>query len=299
MKENMIKLTLKDNVEKYISNNLEVLEVSLDKAAQKYINLKSQKKSLDFGQKLTPKSLEDLAPRVISKTRNFLEVKQNTDVSLSMFYLPDHIKRSLKIAAGTFTIATLAESLNGLTVQDLTIAGSLAVFFGAGTLLFALQMYSNSSFDYKNDLLLIGAGKTFNAVGAIAHEYTHYLQHHFTGLNMRTMNPIVEGHARGLEGVVSEKFAQEFDNQAYVFVSSERVAKELKDAYLYTCKKKKILPKKSLEKLPIPNIRWLLYSIDAHHYSIGVAAMTIACSKQGEKVYKDVMKNDFEFLRNP
>jgi hypothetical protein len=295
----MIEFTLKDNVEKYVSNNLEVLEVSLDKAAQKYINLKSKEKNLDFGQKLTPKSLEDLAPRVISKTRNFLEVHQNTDVSLSMFYLPDHIKRSLKIAVGTFTIATLAESLNGLTVQDLTTAGSLAVFFGAGTLLFALQMYSNSSFDCKNDLLLIGAGKTVNAVGAIAHEYTHYLQHHFTELDIQTRNPIVEGHARGLEGIVSEKFAQEFDNHAYVFISYDRVAKELKDAYLYTCKKKKVLPKKSLEKLPIPNIGGLLYSIDARHYSIGVAAMTIACSKHGEKVYKDVMKNDFEFLKNP
>lgn len=295
----MIELTLKDNVEKYIGNNLEALEISLDKAAQKYINLKSKKKSLDFGQKLTPKILEDLAPRVISKTRNFLEVKQSTDVSLSMFYLPDHIKRSLKIAAGTFTIAALAESLNGLTVQDLTIAGSMAVFFGAGTLLFSLQIYNNSSFDPGNDLLLIGSGKTFNAVGAIAHEYTHYLQHHFTELNIRTRNPVVEGHARGLEGIVSEKFAQEFDNQAYVFVSSERVAEELKDTYLYTCKKKKILPKKSLENLPIPNIGGLLYSIDARHYSIGVAAMTIACSKHGENVYKDVMKNDFEFLKSP
>ncbi|MDP2907477.1 MAG: hypothetical protein Q8O03_06055 [Nanoarchaeota archaeon] len=299
MKENMIEFTLKDNVEKYISNNLEVLETSLDKAAQEYINLKSKENSLDFGKELTPKILEDLAPRVIHETRSFLDVQQNTDVSLSMFYLPEQILRSLKIAAGTFTLATLIGAVNGLTIQDLTTAGALAVFFGGGTLMYSMQVYSSSSFDYKNDLLLIRAGKTVNAIGAIAHEYTHYLQHHFTELNIQTRNPIVEGHARGMERIISEKFAQEFDNPAYVFINYDRVAKELKDTYLYTCKKKKILPKKSLENLPIPNIRGLLYSIDAHHYSIGVAAMTIACSKQGEKVYKDVMKNDFEFLRNP
>ncbi len=217
-----------------------------------------------------------------------------------MLYLPDQIKRSLKIAAGTFTLAALVESVNGLTVQDLTMAGALAVFFGGGTILFALQAYSTSSFDFRDDLLLIGSSNTVNAVGAIAHEYTHCLQHHFTDLDViKSGNPIVEGHARGLEGIISEKFAREFDNQAYVFVHSERVAEELKYAYLYTCRKKNVFPKKSLENLPIPDIRGWLYSRYAHHYSIGVAAMTIACSKQGEKVYKDVMKNDFGFLNDP
>lgn len=296
----MIELTLENNVEKYINNNLEALEVSLDKAAQKYLKLRSKKKILDFGEKLTPKSLENLAPIVIAKTQSFLEAQQNTDVHLSMFYLPDQIKRSFRIAAGTFSVAGLIKSLNGFTVQDLVISGIIAVWFGAGTMLVALQMYGGSSFDWRNAHILIGSRKTANAVGAIAHEYTHYLQHNFTQLDVKTRNPIVEGHARGIEGIISEKYVQEYDNPAYVFVHSNRVAKELKDAYLYTCKKKKIIPKKSLENLPIPNIGGLLYNLTGnHHYSIGVAAMNIACSKYGEKVYKDVMKNDFEFLKNP
>ena len=39
----MIELTLKDNVEKYIGNNLEALEISLDKAAQNYLSLERKK----------------------------------------------------------------------------------------------------------------------------------------------------------------------------------------------------------------------------------------------------------------
>lgn len=294
----MIELTYKQNVEDYINNNLEVLEMLLDKAAQKYLNLKSKKNSLDFGQKLTPQNLENLAPAVIAKTMNYLEIKQSTDCCLSMFYLPDQIKRGLKVAAGTFAISGLVSALEGLTIGNLIMSGMIGALFGAGIIILARETYANSAFDYKDHHLLIGATKTVNAVGAIAHEYTHCLQHNFTQLDIKSesKNPIVEGHARGLEGIISEKYAQEFNNEAYTYVHSERVARELKTAYIYTCNKKEITPKESLEKLPIC-VDSFLFSTDIDHYSLGVAAMTIANSKHGEKIYKDVMKNDFEFLK--
>lgn len=295
----MINPTLKDNVEKYISNNLEVLETSLDKAAQKYISLEKKKKSLYFGQKLTPKNLEDLASRVVAKTMDFVEISQGPDCYLSMFYLPDQIKKGLKVAAGTFTIASIATALDHLTVPHLIMSGMIGALFGTGVIILARETYSNSSFDYKDNHLLIGSTNTVNAVGSIAHEYTHCLQHHFTHLDVKgeSANPIVEGHARGLEGIISEKYAQENDNHAYTYTHSERVSRELKTAYLYTCDKKEITPKETLEKLPI-EVNGFLHSTKIDHYSLGVAAMTIASSKHGENVYKKVMKNDFEFLKN-
>jgi len=295
----MIELTYKKNVEKYVNNNLEVLEDLLDKAAQKYIKLKNKKNKLDFGQKLTPKNLESLAPVVIAKTMDYLEVKHATDCYMSMFYLPDQIKRSLKVAAGTFIVAGLACSLDKLTISNLIMSGMIAALFGAGSIVLAKESYANSSFDYKYNHLMIGAKNTVNAVGSVAHEYTHCLQHYFTDLNIKhnLNNPIIEGHARGLEGIISEKYAQDFNNEAYNYLHSERVARELKIAYLYTCNKKEITPKKSLKELPIPLDSIFFYIIDIDHYSLGVTAMTIASAKNGDDVYKKVMKNDFDFLK--
>ncbi|MBM3199319.1 hypothetical protein FJZ53_00155 [Candidatus Woesearchaeota archaeon] len=293
----MISLTYKENVEAYIGNNLGILEDSLDKAAQKHLKLKAKKKSLDFGQALTPENLYQTSLKSISKTRGFLEINKTIDIHMSMFSSLEQFKRSLRVAAGTFAISGLIQSIGGLTFRGLMISGMLGVWFGAGTFVFAMQDYATSSYNPDDDHIRIGAQNTVNAAGAVAHEYTHCLQHNFTSIDVTTRNPIVEGHARGLEGIVSERFAQESNNEAYVFVHSQRVAQELKDAYLYACGKKNVTPKKSLEKLPIRNVRGWLSSYAGHHYSIGVAAMTLASAKYGDNVYKDVMKNDFNFLK--
>ena len=75
------------------------------------------------------------------------------------------------------------------------------------------------------------------------------------------------------------------------------MAEETKDAYLFVCAQRGITPRQSLANLPIPNVRGFLYRFFGHHYSIGVAAMSIAEAIHGDKIYRDVLRNDFSFLR--
>lgn len=293
----MIELSRRSNVELYIRNNLEALEEILNQRANLYLAAKNEKGKYDFGQKLTPDTLRKLAVEVIRDTKDFLQVTDTPPAYISMFHLPRDIKRGAYITLGIFTIATLAELTNGLTFKDLRTNGLIALLFGVGTVLTMQRDHLLSVFDGSEKRIRMGEKNEVEAVGVVAHEYTHRLQDSFTDLTGETRNPIAEGHARGVQGAVANNFAQRYDNPAYLFSHIDCTAKELKDAYLFICRENGISPKKSLASLPIPKVRKGLYKFFGHHYSIGVAAMSIAEAQNGTKVYKDVIKNDVSFLR--
>jgi len=293
----MLELTQRTNVEKFIGNNVETLEEILNQRAQRYLAI--QKEKYNFGQNVTPERLRELAGEVIRDTDDFLEVTSAPPAYLSVFHLPREVKYGVKITLGVFTIGTLVELSDGLTANDLQTAGLIGLLFGAGTVLTMLRDHTNSVFDLSLKVIRIGVGekKEVKAVGGLAHEYTHHLQYSLTDLTVRGRNPIVEGHARGVEGAVVNIFAQRYDNPAYAFDHIYRTAKELKDAYLFICGEKGITPKESLANLPLPTARRWLYKSLGHHYSLGVAAMSIAEAQHGDRVYRHVMKNDVSFLQ--
>lgn len=292
----MLELTQKSNVESFVGSNIEALEEILNDRAQRYLKLGREKEKFDFGQTLTPEKLRELVGEVIRDTKSFLGISDAPPAYFSMFYLPSNLKHGTYVALGVFTVGTLAELSDGLTTKDLQTAGLLALVFGAGTVLYSFRDHLGSVFDGSEKIIRIGERKTVPAVGGISHEYTHHLQDN-TKLSNQRRNPVVEGHARGVEGVITRLFAQRYDNPAYVFDHAGRVAKEIKDAYLFVSAQRGITPRQSLVSLPIPNVRGFLYRFFGHHYSIGVAAMSIAEAVHGDKVYRDVLRNDFSFLR--
>ncbi len=292
----MLELTQKPNVESFIGSNIEALEEILDERAQRYLKLRREKEKFDFGQTLTPEKLRELAGEVIRDTNNFLGISDAPHAYFSMFYLPRILKQGVYVALGVFAVGTLAGLKDGLTTKDLQMAGLLALGFGGGTVSFSYRDHIGSAFDRSEKVMRIAERKTVPAVGAVSHEYTHLLQDK-TKLRNQRRNPVVEGHARGVEGVITSLFAQRYNNPAYVFNNAERVAEETKDAYLFVCAQRGITPRQSLANLPIPNVRGFLYRFFGHHYSIGVAAMSIAEAIHGDKIYRDVLRNDFSFLR--
>lgn len=293
----MLELIQRSNVESFIGNNIEVLEEIVNERAQRYLRLQREKEKYDFGQRLTPKKLSELAGEVIRETNGFLGISDPPPANLSMFYLPEELKYGVRVALGVFTLGTLVELGDGLTTKDLQTAGLFGLIFGAGVIIHGLKDHADSTFFPYQKTIRIAERRTVPTIGAIAHEYTHHLQY-ATQLSNQRKNPIVEGHARGVEGIVTALFAQKYDNWAYAFDHAERIAKETKDAYLFVCEQRGINLRPALANLPIPNIRGFLYNLLGHHYSIGVAAMSIAERKYGNKVYRDVLKNDFSFLKS-
>lgn len=296
----MTELTERPNVETFIGNHLETLESVLDERAQRYFKVWEEKDSYDFGQNLTPDRLRELVGEVIQDTKDFLEVKEAPPVYLNMFHLPRDIKIGAKVGLVFSTIGALAQISDGFSYSDLQVAGLVGGLYGIASVLVMKGGYLNSSYRSKEREIRIGEKKEVEAAGVVAHEYTHHLQNSFTSLKSGSKDPIVEGHATGVDGTVADIFAQRYDNPAYTFRHTVWVARELKDAYLFICEEKGITPRESLANLKIPKIRGPLSRFTRnsrlHHYSIGVAAMSIAEVEHGEEVYRDVMKNDFSFL---
>lgn len=293
----MLELTEKTNIESFIGNNLETLEKILNKRSQKYLVMQKEKEKYNFGQNLNPERLREIAKEVIQNTNDLLKIGKTPSSYLSMFYLPKEMKRGTKIALGAFTMATLVGFLDGATINDLQVAGSISLLFGTGGVIHAKRDHLDSCYLPSDKTMRIGEKKEVNAVAEIAHEYTHHLQHSLTNLSRTTKNPIKEGHARGIEGIIAHIFAQRHDNPAYAFEHTNRTAKELKDAYLFICRKKGIKSKESLANLPIPKKGGFLHKWLGCHYSLGVSAMEIAEAQHGNKVYRDVLDNNLSFLR--
>lgn len=291
----MLKLTQKENIESFVSNNIEALEEILNERAKRYLEIHQQKEKYDFGPTLTPEKLGELAGKTIKEVNDFLKISNTTSTRISMFYLPNDLKYAARVTLGVFTVGTLIELTNGLTTTDLELAGKMALLFGGGMLIYNFRDHLSTVFDRYGKTIRISERKTVPAVGGIAHEYTHQLQD-ATQLANQIRNPVMEGHARGIEGVITNIFAQRYDNPAYAFDHTDRTAKELNDAYLFVCRKKGISPNAFLANLPIPPVRNWWYNLSGHHYSLGVAAMSIAEKKQGDMIYPEILRNNFSFF---
>ena len=136
-----------------------------------------------------------------------------------------------------------------------------------------------------------------NVVGDFSHEYAHVIQV-LKNLGLEIRGAVSEGHARGVQRTIAKAFAEQYDNPAYNYRPSEHTLQDLKDAYLFTCKKKHRNPKKSLTKLNLPNKRSMLSillgkpAVD-HDYSMGVAAFCIVEARHGTGIYSEVLRNDY------
>ena len=309
-----------------INSNLEVLEDCLDRFAHVYFALQQRKKSLNFGEILTLDGLMAIVPEVTGETRNFLGASDVPDAEFRLLTVKDAVKTRghealLYLISGGMVITLLRGS--GEMLQDIigknqildrTLPTStVLLFYGisfpiavGGRVLYeyykgGLSSVISSRYNHNEGRIGISANDTVSVVADISHEFTHSIQD-LHNVQIGRKYPIAEGHARGVQREISGIFAERSDNPAYVYKGIEQTAKELNDAYLFICTKNHRSPKASLQKLKIPRFRsrlpqFMTGPFEAHHYSIGVAAMCIAEAKHGTRVYRDVINNDYSFLR--
>jgi hypothetical protein len=113
----------------------------------------------------------------------------------------------------------------------------------------------------------------------LAHEYAHHLQ----GDDLTILS---EGHARGIERMVSERFYNRHNHFGYLATAFERTEDELQCAWAY------LFPE---EAVPLRRFRGDP-SERFKEYMLGTAAFCIAEDAYGEQVYRDVLHGNLSFL---
>ena len=292
----MIDLTQRPHVERFIANHLEVLEDILNQRSQEYAGAKDVAKKYRFGPHLTFDRLDELGPVITRETRDFLDVQAADPVSIDMLTVPEIVRKGTTGALVAFGVSLASYVPAGIAVAELGYATLIGIGFGGAVV---AQMFRDDGFPLfqsSDNQIKIGIAREATVPCIIAHEYTHFLQKTRTQLNFKSNNPIIEGHARGVEQAIARLHSEQSDNPAHQYDTLCRVARELKQAYLYITRTAGIHQRKSLRDAPSPHVGWI-HRILAHHYSMGTAAMSIAEALHGDQVYRNVMRNDISFLK--
>ncbi len=306
--------------------NFELLEDCLSDTTSVYLALRQRKSNLDFGGPVTHDTLDAIVPKVAEETMRFLEVSDVPDIDYELRTLWDAIKTCSKgtlvnlivSEIGLLSIRGFEEITGALTKQVpwLPISkmdSDFLVYFGGIVVLYHgimfLQRYHTggigslitSHLDSEDKKIRLAVNNAVSVVGDFAHEYAHVIQI-LKKVGIAVGDPIREGHARGVERAVARAFAEQDDNPAYNYQPLRRTASDLKDAYLFICKKTHRTPRESLRKSKISNTRNRIQIFHgrrsiSHEYSIGTSAFCVAEARHGLIIYQNVLRNDYSALQ--
>ena len=314
----MIELTLRDNVEKYIANNIDVLEDRLEDIAERYLTLKEQKDSFDYGEKLTKKNLDVILRPATIAAKKVLGIEEKFPVGVHIFDLKKTSVYGLKVGGAIFGIGMVVRLFDGFQTSDIWYSLLIAGGITAVGILRQFQDDGRPIFHSDRNTITLSGTNTVEGYAVLAHEFVHRIQESKTDLSSRLekpgpkyvkkvinwfynlkhiMKPIAEGHARGVQLKVCEEYFEETGNPTNLFYSLDQTAPEMRHAYERVCKKYDISKKEIPGVDQIPKIKGIRHKLERYHYCIGTAAMQIAEAKHGTKVYRDVLKKDYSFLK--
>jgi hypothetical protein len=203
------------------------------------------------------------------------------------------IKSLSKVAAPTITLGLLSG------VFDQALVGLIASGLVNAPYGFLLTYYTNSRQNLvaayqRKERIIIGDLDQASSAGALAHEYTHHIQHTKKPNLLDPDTSLGEGHAWGVGRKIGTIFANRYNNESYLFFHSKSTAIHLHSAFLDNSFQ---LNNSPIED-PYPEITELKDGSAKRYYYDGVAAVYVAESKMGPKVYRDMIKGDFSFLKN-
>lgn len=301
----MNELISKTGLETFISRpeNLEALEDTLGWHGDLYLRLKRNESSLDLKTKIPSDRLAGLFKEVQRQTAETLDIDDFGKIWFSeydwKFFTKVGLKRGAFIAGG----AQLVSLLDGLQSKDLSVGPAVLTFFTVGIPLYALGEYTSGRLSSQR-VIYLGFGDNTEASAALAFSrgLAYQLIHDKT-YAVDENGPFTHGFIAGLGKVVGEKLSEQHNNPAYHYQFLKSYTGELKDAYLTFCEKKGIASKNSLAKLEVPSPRWVLdkipffYQKGTYSHSLATATLGAAEMRFGEGIYKNVLAEDFSFLR--
>jgi hypothetical protein len=170
---------------------------------------------------------------------------------------------------------------------------SYGVFGGICGVLHLLSQWTQMNRAHYDGAISLSSHTLEGFVRECSHEYAHHVQHSLQPIDFD--NPIVEGFAMGVEEAVVGMFADEENNMAFNKNTLATSATKLRHAYIFLCRRRGIVPKKSLLAARVPrHLPWL--DKEEKKYVLGHAAMSVAQVKYGAEVYQMVLRGDYQFL---
>ena len=287
-----------------VRDNICALEELLDINGQELKRLKTLKREnkLDFGSKVTPEELSELLPKICSDVNEFLGVNSGSP-EFSYFKLFKLTPLALPVlmfyglSAVHFTDAVFALALNKNLDKALhgVREGLRFGIIGACFHKMVSQPYYNGASERVN----LEHVKRTKLIPIAGHEYAHHVQN-TEGLLVAKSNIFSEGHARGVQKHMAEKYAQEEDNEAFLYAGLDTTVGEFKSSYIWMCKKLEQKPKKSLLKIRTgrdadEGITRLIVQRPTSH-ALGNALFSIYQDICGDGIYKQMVHREFQFL---
>lgn len=266
----------------------EPLEHLLDKSKQESKELEKQK--LNF-KHLIPK---DRLPEI------FLEVKECVNKKID-FIAPDpEYKYGSPLKSEIFWTMTSCYALAaaGLykayttnpTPETFAISSMITGWLMAMTVMAWKGSYQRCYSNLFSKKINLVKEPVARLIPTLAHEYAHYLQDVQYDYGRASIGSAIEGHARGVERIISEHYAESEDNPAYLYDVTCLTAHELKKSYLWVSKKLKKEPRKSLAKKP-------LFVKKPGPHAMGNATFYVLEQFHGRDIYKRFLKRDLTFLK--
>jgi len=293
--------------EEYIGKpeNLKILESLVLKFSKKYRDLLNRKENLDYGTNL-------IESGEVTGTTNQAKKIVHEILGISGKNIPDYDLKYIDANAKNSTESLLlVPAMLSLPMSELLPLGEYNDAVGVVVSVAAIIAFSvrellrSSHYNTVNQNLVVGEPNKYLAMIHFAHEYVHHIQHSTPELrsiatNSIRKNPLFEGQARLVEMMVSQKISKINPNSAAELDCLERLAPELKDAYLYTCRKKGLTPNPEIEGNFIKDLSKALgHRGRAHHYTLGSGAFQIAAARYGaQTIARNVLANDFSFMRD-
>lgn len=292
--------------------NIGPLETLLDAESQKLrerrIQKKEQKKERrykDLDKKVDRKGLEDLFPQIKEEVDAFLGIDK-IDMPAIRYYNLFRLSRIgsviplLQYLSGALVLAEEAiEVLRGSTLNMRNIRVGIQLLV-AGRL--AHWVFANEqTYDSFTNSINLKKEKRSEVIPTIGHEYAHCVQ------AQSDLGPSIdyefdifrEGHARGVERYISNKYKDKEGNEEFFDGILDMTVGEMKSVYVWMCKKLGIKPKESLLKTRTSRDfdekghRVLRREPTSH--AIGNTLFCLYEATKGSSIYKDMLKGNFKF----
>lgn len=137
-------------------------------------------------------------------------------------------------------------------------------------------------------------------IPVFAHEYTHFIQHEKDFHNNISM--LLEGHARGIQRIISDRYAIKEDNPKYLVGIINMDLAEYKSVYNYVCHKTGKEPRSELsEKVSLSDY----LEEKAYHslgfpspHALGNTLFSLMELSQGEAFYSMILKDKVRVSRS-
>ncbi len=285
--------------------NIAPLEHLLNEESQQLKRLQRLKneKKLDFGKTLSSEALNELFPTICLKVNEFLGIQEKSPPPSFRYYsffkpaplatpiLFFYMYSSFDVIKNLFFF--FKEQITKTSIHNLEMA---MLLFSQATL--AYSWFNDAGYFSPTREIILKKEKRTLLIPAIAHEYTHFLQHQEDCLSLR-YSLFIEGHARGVENYIAQFYRDMEDNEAFLYRTLDIRVGELKSAYRWMCKSLGQKPNKNLLKIRTrrDHEEWLnkVMSGVPSPSALGNTLFSLYKLQYGNSIYKKLIKGDFFF----